>query len=131
MTRLKKSFSIVWFIIDIIFGLILICLGLPFIILGFIFSHMIVSIVGIIPVVTGIYILVKETHKYALTKEEIKQKTEREQNLRNPNWLKHQYYEKKRTIQEIAAGQHVNMITIRKLLDKIEGEMNQEEEDSA
>jgi parallel beta-helix repeat protein len=38
----------------------------------------------------------------------------------NPNWLRYQYYDRKRTIYQIAQDQNTSIYTIRKWLDKIE-----------
>jgi uncharacterized OB-fold protein len=46
----------------------------------------------------------------------------------NPNWLKHQYYELNRSIQDIADDQNVNMVTIRKKLDILEKPVSIKEE---
>jgi predicted Zn-ribbon and HTH transcriptional regulator len=46
----------------------------------------------------------------------------------NPNWLKHQYYELKRSIQDIANDQHVPMPTIWSRLEKLEKPISIKEE---
>ena len=43
------------------------------------------------------------------------------------NWLKHQYYDLGKTIQDIANDQNVSMMTIRKLLERIEAISEKEE----
>ncbi|MBA7684150.1 hypothetical protein ES703_92540 [subsurface metagenome] len=48
----------------------------------------------------------------------------------NLNWLKHQYYDLERSIQDIADDRNVNMITIRKLLDRIEAISKKKEVES-
>ena len=45
-------------------------------------------------------------------------KVEEKDDYKNLDWLRQQYYEIGRTIQDIADGQGVSMITIRKWLDK-------------
>jgi len=45
-------------------------------------------------------------------------KVEEKDDYKNLDWLRQQYYEIGRTIQDIAEGQGVSMITIRKWLDK-------------
>lgn len=45
-------------------------------------------------------------------------KVEEKDDYKNLDWLRQQYYEIGRTIQDIAYGQGVSMITIRKWLDK-------------
>ncbi|MFX1501808.1 MAG: hypothetical protein ACFFDH_12665 [Promethearchaeota archaeon] len=49
----------------------------------------------------------------------------------NANWLKHQYYDLGKSIQDIADGQKISMITIRKWLEKIESDFqNKNHKDS-
>ena len=49
-------------------------------------------------------------------------KSKPKEDYSNLDWLKHQYYDLGRTIQDIADDQNVSMITIRKWLDKLEGD---------
>jgi len=48
----------------------------------------------------------------------------------NLNWLKHQYYDLERSIQDIADDRNESMITIRKLLDRIEAISEKKEVES-
>jgi len=48
----------------------------------------------------------------------------------NLNWLKHQYYDLERSIQDIADDRNVSMIKIRKLLDRIEAISEKKEVES-
>ncbi|MFX1419955.1 MAG: hypothetical protein ACFE9N_13635 [Promethearchaeota archaeon] len=42
------------------------------------------------------------------------------QDYMNEVWLKHQYYDLEKSVQEIANEQNVSMITIKKWVDKLE-----------
>jgi hypothetical protein len=53
-----------------------------------------------------------------------KQKKEK-QDYRNLNWLKHQYFDLEKSIQEIANEQHVSMITIQKWVEKLENKLEE------
>jgi len=44
---------------------------------------------------------------------------EEKQEYMNPSWLKHQYYDLGKSLQDIANEQNVSMITIRKWIDKL------------
>ena len=48
------------------------------------------------------------------------EKVEEKDKFKNLDWLKHQYYDLGKSIQNIADDQGVSMITIRKWIDKIE-----------
>ena len=51
---------------------------------------------------------------------EKRERLEVKDDYKNSDWLKHQYYELGRSVQDIAEEQGVSMITIRKWLDKLE-----------
>jgi hypothetical protein len=60
---------------------------------------------------------------------EIKRKQKKEmQDYRNLNWLKHQYFDLERSIQEIANEQHVSMIEIQKWVEKLENKLRENTE---
>jgi hypothetical protein len=48
------------------------------------------------------------------------EKVEEKDDFKNPDWLKHQYYDLGNSIQNIADDQGVSMMTIRKWIDEIE-----------
>ncbi|MHA2391325.1 MAG: hypothetical protein ACXAEX_05095 [Promethearchaeota archaeon] len=61
--------------------------------------------------------------KYFTSKRDLKvKKVEEKDDYKNFDWLKHQYYELGKSVQDIANEQGVSMITIRKGIDKLESE---------
>ncbi|MFX0024419.1 MAG: hypothetical protein ACFE9S_19025, partial [Candidatus Hermodarchaeota archaeon] len=55
-------------------------------------------------------------------KKEPKRKIEK-QDYKNFEWLKHQYFDLEKSLQEIAIEQHVSMITIQKWVEKLENKL--------
>ena len=58
--------------------------------------------------------------KAGYTYEGIPEKVEEKDDYKDIDWLKYQYYDLGKTIQDIADDQGVSMITIRKWIDKLE-----------
>ncbi len=64
---------------------------------------------------------------YRDIKKETKRKIEK-QDYKNSDWLKHQYFDLEKSIQQIANEQHVSMITIQKWVEKLENKLRENTE---
>ena len=77
-------------------------------------------IIGIIFVALGLILGLRRIPKFVNEKlKEAEEKKEKE-DYKDVNWLKHQYYDLGRTVQDIADEQNVSMIVIRKWVDKLQ-----------
>ena len=132
-TKLSIFIAIIF---EIIFAILLIILGIAIIIntfgirvlIAFLSGFLInvpaeiIIIIGIAFIIIGIAFLalvpIKTLLRLRSYKEE-KIQYEEKQDYMNPSWLKHQYYDLGKSLQDIADEQNVSMITIRKWVDKL------------
>ena len=80
--------------------------------------------IAVLFIVVGMVIIVIAFANFVylirLEKKIIGDKEKEKKDFNNPTWLKHQYYDLGRSIQDIANDQHVSMMTIKKWVDKLE-----------
>jgi len=122
---------IIWGILFIIFGVMVIfsvdiVTALSYFLFGGLMIEIeIILLCGIVSIIIGIIILAWGLIKTLISPKkyrgyiEEKKTFEEKQDYMNPSWLKHQYYDLGRSLQDIANEQRVSMITIRKWVDKL------------
>jgi len=123
-------------IFEIIFGIMLIVVGMGIIIntegiqilvlfySGFLIliPTELISIIGIAIIIIGIVFLALVPLRLFKNIREYKKKViqyEEKQEYKNPSWLTHQYYDLGESIQDIANEQNVSIVAIRKWIDKL------------
>ena len=92
--------------------------------LGAVFLFSIVRIISIGSVLLsfGIVLLITSLVGAIVDRRNQIKKSRPKEDYSDLDWLKHQYYDLGRTIQDIADEQNVSMITIKKWLDELEGD---------
>ena len=92
--------------------------------LGAVFLFSIVRIISIGSVLLsfGIVLLITSLVGAIVDRRNQIKKSRPKEDYSDLDWLKHQYYDLGRTIQDIADEQNVSMITIKKWLEELEGD---------